>query len=95
MVRKNDLDPYESLSNAIVAQAATDYRTAMRALQNNPESKIALSEVRDIRKFFRSGWYSLLTSIDGEYLIEKLNEEFPDVYVKDVYCQKVKRTAKR
>ena len=29
----------------------------------------------DIERFFRSGWYKALTSVDGEYLIQKLREE--------------------
>ena len=32
-------------------------------------------EALEIERFFRSGWYSQLTSVDGEYLIKRLQEE--------------------
>ncbi len=63
-------DPMDRLANAIVVQAADDYRAALRA--NNKE---AMNEALRIEKFFRSGWYSSLTSIDGEYLINRLRED--------------------
>ena len=29
----------------------------------------------EMEKFFRSGWYSILTDVDGEYLIRRLQDE--------------------
>ena len=68
-------DPYERLANAIVLQAVTDYRVALKKIKANPRNKDAINEALQIEKFFRSGWYSVLTSVDGEYLIKKLQEE--------------------
>ncbi len=68
-------DPYERLANAIVLQAVDDYRRALRAVKRNPSNKNAIDEALNIERFFRSGWYSTLTSIDGEYLILRLQEE--------------------
>jgi len=68
-------DPYERLANAIVLQAVDDYRRALRAVKRNPSNKNAIDEALSIERFFRSGWYSTLTSIDGEYLIRRLQEE--------------------
>ena len=31
--------------------------------------------IQDVEKFFRSEWYQLLTSVDGEYLLRRLEEE--------------------
>ena len=31
--------------------------------------------ITEIERFFRSEWYKMLTSIDGEYLIAKLRKE--------------------
>lgn len=67
-------DPYERLANAIVLQAVDDYRRALRAVKRNPSNKNAIDEALNIERFFRSGWYSTLTSIDGEYLIRRLQE---------------------
>lgn len=51
-------DPWENLANAIVAQAAHDYEFSF-----SPRNK---SVDRDeVMRFFRSGWYKLLTSVDS------------------------------
>lgn len=65
---------YQALANAIVIQAAKDYKSALRTLRNHPESRAARSEALSLERFFRSGWYSMLTDIDGEYLIKRLRK---------------------
>lgn len=35
-------------------------------------------EVSEIEEFFRSEYYTLMTEVDGEYLLRKLKEEFAD-----------------
>ena len=69
------MDPWQSLTNAIVISAAKDYRAALRRLRRNPKSKTALSEIADLERFFRSDWYAMLTNVPGEALIRKLKEE--------------------
>jgi len=66
---------YENLANAVVLQAAKDYRVALKCLGMNPENKKALAERNEVERFFRSQWYRFLTSVDGEMLIRTLNEE--------------------
>ena len=56
--------PYENLANAIVLQAVKDYR-----LHDDEQ------ELDSIERFFRSGWFSVLTSINPEMLISKLRKE--------------------
>lgn len=58
------MDPYEKLANAIVLQAVKDYRC--RGSSDERES---------LERFFRSHWFSVLTSIDPEFLIKNLREE--------------------
>ena len=58
------MNPYEELANAIVLQAVKDYRL------NDDERELA-----SIERFFRSGWFNTLTSIDPEMLIAKLRKE--------------------
>ena len=58
------MNPYEELANAIVLQAVKDYRL------NDDERELA-----SIECFFRSGWFSTLTSINPEMLISKLRKE--------------------
>jgi DNA-directed RNA polymerase specialized sigma subunit len=58
------MDGYEELANKIILQAVKDYRhTKSQATR------------RSIERFFRSDWFKVLTSIDGEELIERLREE--------------------
>ena len=68
-------EPYERLANVIILQAVRDYRTALKALRMNPRNKAAQTEKESIERFFRSQWYQALTTVDGEMLMRKLNEE--------------------
>lgn len=68
-------DKYEDLANAIVLTAVKDYRDALKKLEKYPNNKILKHTKNEIEKFFRSNWYSTLTSIDPEFLIKELNEE--------------------
>lgn len=68
-------DPYENLANAIVLQAVKDYRDALKRLKKKPGNQAAMSDAMECERFFHSGWYKTLTSVDGEYLIQKLREE--------------------
>ena len=68
-------DPYVRLANAIVLQAVSDYRVALKKIKAHPKNREAISEALEIEKFFRSGWYSILTDVDGEYLIRRLQDE--------------------
>ena len=68
-------DPYERLANAIILQAVTDYRSVLKKIRRNPKNKDSVDEALRIERFFRSDWYSQLTSVDGEYLIRRLRDE--------------------
>ena len=77
MVRTKNLaeDPYERLANAIILQAVTDYRAALKRIKRKPEDWETIDEAMRVESFFRSGWYSQLTAVDGEYLIRRLQDE--------------------
>ena len=68
-------DPYQNLANAIVLSAVKDYRDALKRLKKKPNNKLAADEGDDIERFFRSGYFAILTEIDPEYLIDRLNKE--------------------
>ena len=75
IVNKQIGDPYENLANAVIAQAAEDYRAALKKIKAHPKNKDAIDEALRIERFFRSGWYQTLTSVDGECLIRRLQAE--------------------
>lgn len=66
---------YTRLANAIIVQAAKDYTKALRRLKKFPHDKDAQYVKQDCERFFCSGWFQTLTSLDGEVLIEKLHRE--------------------
>lgn len=68
-------DPYQNLANAIVAQAAQDYLSALKRLKKNSRNRTAMDEAMQLEKFFHSGWYEILTDVDPDYLIRKLREK--------------------
>lgn len=66
---------YENLANAIIEQAANDFREAKRRLRKNTRDTEAEKTYRETKRFFRSEWFSQLTTLDGELLLAKLEEE--------------------
>ncbi len=56
---------YQMLANAIVIQAAKDYRRQVKA------GKVA----KELERFFKSTWFKELTSIDPEYITRRIKEE--------------------
>ena len=71
----SDITNYENLANAIILQAVKDYRMALNSLKANPRNRTAQADKTEIERFFRSQWYSALTSVDGEMLIRSLQKE--------------------
>ena len=68
-------DSYERLANAIILPAVAYYRVALKKIKAHPKDRKAIDEALEIERFFRSGWYQQLTSVDGEYLIKRLQDE--------------------
>jgi hypothetical protein len=57
-------NPWERLANAIIWQAAEDYRT-----------KESRTELEKLDRFFRSAGFSALCGLYGEKLLARLKEE--------------------
>ena len=68
-------DPYEQLANAIILQAVKDYRDALKKLKKRRRYDSAKDMISEVERFFHSDWYRELTSVDGNFLIEKLRSE--------------------
>lgn len=58
---------YENLAGAIIVQAVKDYKRALEKGERGRKSECV--------RFFRSDWFKVLTTMDGEFLIRKLKEE--------------------
>ena len=70
------MNEYEALANAIIEQAARDYRAARRKLTKKPHDITAQKTVREVDLFFHSDWFRVLTTLDGPKILMMLKEEF-------------------
>ena len=66
---------YEALANAVILQAVRGWRDACRINKSYPENFADERKRKDIERFFRSDWFSVLTNLDGRLLLRKLQEE--------------------
>lgn len=69
------MDQFEGLANAIIIQAAADYRLALKQLRQNPLFQPAIRMSYEVERFFRSDWFSILTCINGMELLARLKTE--------------------
>ena len=69
------MDQFEGLANAIIIQAAVDYRLALKQLRQNPLFQPAIRMSYEVERFFRSDWFSILTRINGIELLTRLKTE--------------------
>jgi len=89
-------DPYENLANAIIVQAADDYRKSLKTLKQLRELDTkkmtakakekyatrlyrAEQDFKEVRSFFYSDWYAVLTSVNPEFILSKLDKECEDL----------------
>ena len=68
-------DGWELLIQAVVLQAAEDYRLARLVLRRRPDRETARLIIRDVERFFRSEWFTRITGLDGRTILEKLKGE--------------------
>lgn len=68
--------PYENLANAIILQAVKDFRKCIKVVKRNGRNKEqAIKEMREIVGFIKSPWFRVLTNLDPQVLLKKLQEE--------------------
>ena len=72
------MDGYQKLANAIIVQAAKDFRAAYKRLKRFPENRAAQSEVQSLAKFFCSQYFELLTDVDGPSLLHRMMREIDE-----------------
>ena len=63
------MTPYQALANAVVELAVKDYKIALKQHCRFQDNEEYADEVKSVERFFRSGWYGMLTDLDGEYLM--------------------------
>ena len=63
------MEPYQALANAIVELAVKDYKRALQYHFRHPGKREYADEVASLERFFRSGWFEMLTNLDAEVLV--------------------------
>ena len=66
---------YQNLANAIITQAARDYKYALKHLKDPYKDSIEKRIIDECERFFRSDYFRVLTNLDGERLISMIKEE--------------------
>ncbi len=69
------LDPWEALGNAVVLQAAKDYRSALRRLKRFPDNKAAQSAAKECEDFFLGPVIEIYTNLDGKMIMDRIRKE--------------------
>lgn len=69
----NDIG-FENLAIAIITQAAVDYRREYDILRKQPGDQNAQERLAKLKEFFYSEYYSILTNVDPDYLIEQIEK---------------------
>ena len=78
-------DPYVELANAIIYEAAMDYKLALIRLKRHPDSKYAEKEIKKLEDFFYSSEYEMLTNLNPDYLIRKMKEEVANAHKLELF----------
>lgn len=65
---------YENLANAIIVQAVVDYRKELDILEKRPGDLTAKAHIKKLEHFFRSEYFSVLTNIDPDYMMRRVQE---------------------
>jgi hypothetical protein len=66
---------WQDLADAIIFQAATDYRRNMKMLRENNQNTRLLIGQQCLEVFFRSDWFQQLTNLDGRRFLIDLQKE--------------------
>lgn len=65
---------YQNLANAIIQSAASDYRTVLKIIKKRPDMR-KICKLDELEAFFHSGWFSILTNLDGDYILNRIKKE--------------------
>lgn len=78
MTRKSN--GYEHLAAAIIEQAIVDWLSYKKQLHkiydNSSDAKALRKKIREIELFFKSEWFTVLSEVSGEELLNQLNSMF-------------------
>lgn len=65
---------YEALANAIIIQAAKDFKDKCKMFKKNPKREQEIKK-EALYKFFFSEMFEMLTTVDGKIIVEQIQKE--------------------
>lgn len=68
------------LVEAIVKLAIKDYYSALKAVHTRPRSTEARARLEEVKSFFLSNYFFMLTDTDGKIFVEKIEKRFKEKY---------------
>lgn len=74
----NVYDGYKDLATAIVVQAIKDFKDSAISYKKGRNKELASKAMTEVINFIKSDWYLQLSSVNPEFLIDKLREELED-----------------
>lgn len=72
--RSASSNPYSEICEAIILQAVTDYRKALKKLHKKPNKWLG-ETIEEVEEFFQSKWFQDISPIDGVWLMERIKSE--------------------
>ena len=69
------MNSWENLAQAVIVQAAKDYRSAAIQHKKHPKRIVHILMMQDCEEFFLSDRFCLMTKLDGENLLKRIKEE--------------------
>ena len=66
---------YELLASAIVVQAVKDYKYYIKKQLETPDNSIVNGQVKLLEKFFNSQWFSTLSGLNKDYLLNRIKKD--------------------
>ena len=69
-------NPVQDLLHAVVVRAANDYREANVKMIMKPSNYNAGKTAKECRDFFLSPEFSAYTTVEGRFILEKLDQEY-------------------
>ena len=78
---RGDFDGYRRLADAIILRAVDDLRKDYFKMKKNPENIELKASVKSLSDFFKSGYFCMLTTIDGSFLLARLKRDIDRKFI--------------
>ena len=77
MAKKNvsEKGALEDLASAIITKALDDYKNAYTKHLAKPQDAEVKIRLDELRVFFRGQWFAALTTLDADFLVERIERE--------------------